>query len=397
MALQDSKFYADNVPDYTQKSFAAQMYRLGPAGTAPLFGFTSQLPRKTASDVEHGYFTKTAVFPYVTADGAILAAVTTLVVDDTTNTIAGDLLRVQSTGEIVRVTTVDSATQLTIKRGFGQIAAATIPDNAYLYNVGNAFEQASNAPGSRLMNPARVINFTQIFRNAWALPRTVKAMRTIVGSGHIAESRLDCSFFHSGDIEKAMFWGQKYSGYVNNQYITAMDGLIESVRRLAPAGNTSVASSTTSYTQLETMLNPCFDTRVEGMEGNDRILFVGGAARTVINNIGRLSGQYQIVDGQGQFGLQFSAFRTSRGMFRMIEHPLFNTNADWKKMAVAVCLPAISLPYLDDTMLTEYGMNGQYVQDGKDAVGGVMTTELTMENINPAAHAVVYGLTAAAA
>lgn len=401
MALQDTYYYNTtnaNTADYLRKSFSGQMLRYAPAGSCPLFGLTSMLPEATCAAVEHGYFAKTMVFPSIKLNGAIADGVdTTWTVDSTDNVLAGDLYRVQSTGEIVRITSVDSSTAITVKRAVGVISGAAVADNVQCYYIGNAFEQGSNAPTSRLMNPTRVINHTQIFRNSWALPGTIEAVMPIVGDSVVAESRQDCAMFHSLAIEAAMLWGQKSGQIVNNQYLTTMSGIVETVRTGAPAGNTTTAGGTTTYAQLETAVNGVFDVQTNGRVGNQRLLFCGGNGRSVINNIGRLSGDYSIVDGQTSFGLQFSMFRTSRGEFKMIEHPLLNSNDDWKKMAVVVDLPSVRVPYLRRTKHLQYGMDGKYVQNGQDAVGGTLTTELTMEIHNPSAFAVIYGLTAAAA
>ena len=48
-------------------SFAQAITRLMPNGTAPLFGLTSLLKDETASNIEHGYFSKTMIFPSVTS------------------------------------------------------------------------------------------------------------------------------------------------------------------------------------------------------------------------------------------------------------------------------------------------------------------------------------------
>jgi len=365
----------------------------------PLFGMTSSIGTKRAHAAEHGYFDKTMVFPNVTIDhsGGYNSAATTLVVVSTATMVAGQQMRVQSTGEIIRVASVDSDTQITVRRAVGQVAAASIADGAKLYSVGSAFEQGSNAADSRLMNPVRVINHTQIFRNTWKLPGTITATMPIVGGSIVAESKIDCGLFHGADIETAMIFGQKSGQVVNNQYLTTMDGIVETVRRLAPTDNTSTAGATSSYSQLQTYLNPCFNTQANGRNGNRRILFVGGTARTVINDIGRKSGSYYIIDGQTSFGLQFQTFKTSRGQFEMIEHPMLNSNDDWKKMAIAIDPDNIKVPHLRDTSEMLFGMDGKYVQNGQDAVGGTLTTELTMELINPSSCAVVYGLTSGVA
>lgn len=407
MAMQDFAFYQSNVTDYLQKSFAGALIRYAPNGMAPLFALTSMLGDKTALSVEHGYFSKTMIFPsFQINSGALDSNSTTFTIDDaTTGQVAsvnpitvGDLFRSNTTGEIVRVTAVNSATEIVVSRSVGRIAAGAVADDSIWYHVGTAFEQGSNRPASRLMTPVRVLNYTQIFRNAWALPRTLAVIQAIVGSGNVAESKQDCAMFHAADIEKALIFGQRDSATVNGQYMTTMDGVVETVRYFGPAGNTSTASSTTNYTQLETMLNGQFDVVTDQRNGNERTVFVGGAARTVINNIGRLNGTYQLMEGQTSFGLQFTTFKTSRGTFRMIEHPLLNSNANWAKMALSVDLPSIKLAYLPGSkqLNQEYGPKGDIADSGQDSIGGCLTSELTVEILNPNAHAVVYGLTAGA-
>ncbi len=397
--MQDFQTYS-SITDYLAKSYAGSMIRYNPNGMAPLFCLTSMLGDGEAKSVEHGYMTKTMVFPSMTLTALVAdGAATTFTVASTTNVLPGDMFRIHSTGEIVRIATVASATSVTVLRAVGQIAAAAVANSVVLYAIGNAHEQGSLRPASRLMNPVRVLNYTQIFRNSWQLPGTIQAIATIVGNTLPAESRDDCGFFHGADIEKSLIWGQRSGQVVNGQYLTTLDGIVETVRRLAPAGNTTTAGSTTTYTQLQNALEPAFNTIVSGQGTNDRTLFVGGTARRVINDIGRLSGQYNIVDGQTSFGLQFQTFKTARGTFRMIEHPILNSNADWAKMALAIHLPSIKIMYLTGrrTSNQEYGTTGTPVDNGIDAVGGTLTTELTMENINPSAHVVIYGLTAGAA
>jgi hypothetical protein len=43
--------------------------RLMPNGAAPLFGLTSMLSSETAMQTEHGFFTKTMLFPQLTLGG----------------------------------------------------------------------------------------------------------------------------------------------------------------------------------------------------------------------------------------------------------------------------------------------------------------------------------------
>lgn len=398
MAMQDYNTYATLNPDYLPKSFVGNLVRIAPGGMSPLFQMTALLGEGRANSVEHGYMTKTLIFPSMTLTAAVAdGAATTFTVASTANVLPGDMFRAQSTGEIVRVSSVASATSVVVARGIGQIAAAAIANSVVLYSIGNAHEQGSVRPPSRLMNPVRVLNHTQIFRNSWQIPGTLTAIQPNVGGSLTQESREDCAFFHAADIEKALIFGQKSGQVINGQYLTTLDGVVETVRRLAPAANTTTLGSTTNYTQLETALNPGFDSVVIGANTSDRVILAGGTAISVLNGIGRLSGQYQIVDGQTQYGLRFTSFRTARGTFKLVEHPLFNTNVAWAKMAISVHVPSLKIAYLRKTQHQDYGITGTPVDNGIDAVGGTITTELTLENVNPAAHCVLYGFTAAAA
>lgn len=392
--------------DHAKKSFASLITRLMPQGSAPLFGMTSMLESETAVATEHGFFTKTMLFPQLTVSAAgQIAGDTTFVVVSTSNILPGMIMQVDSTHENVIVNSVTDATHVVVTRGLGTVAAQAIPANANLYQVGNAFEEASVRPNALNINPVRITNLTQIFRNSWGISESVRATLMIAGETNQAESKQDCAAFHAVDIEKALFFGQKSQGTRNGQPFRTMDGLINIVGNLSyypssyAATNVNTAGATTNYTQLEGFLDPVFNQSTDPKVANERLLFVGGTAHKVINTIGRLNGTYFLTDGQTSYGLQFQTFKTTRGTFRLIEHPLFNTNAMWSKMAVAVDLSTFKLAYLGDRKTQHKGYNTSgdlAVDSGIDAEGGTLTTEMTAVIKNPPANAVIYNLTAGA-
>lgn len=392
--------------DLAKKSFAGMITRLMPNGSAALFGLTSMLNSEVAVSIEHGFFTKTMLFPQMTIGaGGQSSSDTVFTVASTNNILPGQIYRVDSTGENIIVNTVISGTQVQVSRGIGTVAAASISAGVNLYQVGNAYEEGSLRPNSLIINPVRITNLTQIFRNTWAITESVRATAMIAGETNVAESRQDCAAFHAADIEKAIIFGQKSQGMRNGQPFRTMDGLVSIVGNLSyypsyySAANITTAGSTTNYTQLQAALDPVFNQATDPRVANERVLLVGGNAKRVLNDIGRLNGTYNMVDGQTNWGLQFSTFKTARGTFRVIEHPLLNTNPSWSKMAIAVDLSTFNLAYLGNrkTSSKEFNADSDANDNGIDATGGTLTTECTVVIKNPPANAVIYNLTAGAA
>ena len=380
-------------------SFAQAITRLMPNGSAPLFGLTSLLKDETASNIEHGYFSKTMIFPSVTSTAGDLVGATTLTVNAYTDIVPGDLIMNERTGEVILVTATPTATTLTVQRAVGTTAAAAINAADVMRTVGNAFEEGSVRPSAVAIIAARYINNTQIFRNSWAVTKTAAAIPQIAGSGYVSESKQDCAALHAMAIEKALFFGQKYMGTRNGQPFHTMEGIVARVNAAA-SGNITTLGATTNWTQLEAALDKTLETVTDPKGGNIRTMFVGGTARRVIHNIARLNSTYQITTDETAWGLQIDTIRTPRGTFEMIEHPLFNAYGGasmWAKMAVIADLNAFSLAYLRKTSDASYNSAGALVDNGVDAEGGTLTTELTCTIKNPAAFGVLYNFTAAAA
>ena len=394
--------------DLAKPSFAAMITRLMPNGQAPLFGLTSMLQTETAVQVEHGFFSKTMIFPECKIDNGAgyTASDVTFTVDTTINLLPGMIMVIDRTGENIIINAVPSLTTINVNRSIGSVTAAAINDEDDFFQVGNAFEESSDRPNANNIIPVRVTNLTQIFRDTWAISESAKATTVIAGDSTEAESRQDAAALHASNIEKALFFGQKSQGTRNGQPFRTMGGLIEMIEdpsfyppSYGGSTNSFVAGATTNYTQLEGFLDPVFDQTTDPKGSNERVLFVGGKAKVVINNIGRLNGDYQLMDGQTNFGLNFSTLTMPRGKFRIIEHPLFNTNSTWAKMAIAVDLPTFRLAYLNGrkTKSLEFNTKGDQAQDnGIDAVGGTLTSELTTVIKNTPANAVIRNFTAAA-
>lgn len=387
--------------DLARKSFAAAMARYQPNGSAQLFQLTALMPEETAYQIEHGFYGKTMKFPMVQLNGAVAdGAATTFTVDSTEDILPGMVLRADSTGENVLVLTVPNATQITVRRGIGGGAAA-IADNVKLWHVGNGFEEGSLRPAAINIIPVRKLNYTQIFRNTWAVTGTAEATDVIAGGTIVAESKRDCSDLHATAIESALIFGKKYMGTLNGMPFHTMGGILEYIATDA-AANVTTLGSTTNYTQLEAAKDPQFDVTTDPKGTRERMSFVGGVALRVMNNIARLNSEYSISTEETTWGLEFQSYKLPRGRFNVKEHPLFNAygrDTSWAKMSLDVDLSSFSVAYLRGrkTKFKDFGSGSNAADDGIDAVGGTVTTEMTCLVKNPAANGVQYNYTAAAA
>lgn len=387
--------------DLAERSFSGMITRLMPNGQAPLFGISSMLGEETAAQIEHGYYSKTMIFPSMVSHGStILAATTTLTVVSTTDILPGMLVQVDTTRENMLVLTVASATSITVQRAVGTVAAADIPASTRLYMVGNAYEEASVRPASLIIVPVRQINNTHIFRNTWLLSGTALATSVIAGGSADTESKQDCAMFHAIDIEKAILFSQAFSGTRNGFPFRTMNGMINILQQQA-AGNVTTLGSTTNHTQFEAACDPVFQQVTDPKNPNERIMFVGGIARRVVHAMCRLNSTYMINDQQTEWGLQFDTVRIPRGRLQLVEHPLLNafgSTASWSRMALILDLATFNLAYMKGrkTQARDFNMAGTPVDNGVDAVGGTLTTEVTCLVRNAPANAQLLNFTAGA-
>lgn len=387
-----------NPTELNARSFAGTMLRLFPNGSFPLWGLLSQQPKAVAKASTHGYFTKTLAFGSVQINGTIASVgVTGLTVDSTTGIVAGMVLYNPTTRENIRVVSVDSATALTVTRSFGRVTGSTIADDEVLIVVGSAHMEGSSRPTARGMTTVYVANYTQIFRNAWALTDTARASLSEAGFSNIQESRKDCAILHSVECESAVFFGQPKMDTGGTHPLHATQGVYDAIDQYAPA-NTNAAASTTTFDQLVTLVEPAYKYSTDMGNSKERIAFCGSTAMKVINDIGHKYGQVYITQDETFFGMQFTRFKFYKGTINLVEHPLFNAWTQLAKLMVILDLSALKLAYMNgrDTKSEEYGGDGKNNAAGVDAVGGSLTTEFAVELINPFACAVIENLTAAA-
>lgn len=393
MSFTTGQFNANNhnPSQLNQRSFAAQILRRYPNGSAPMFGITSMIGRSKAKSSTHGYFAKIMAFLTSTLAAGVLIGDAAITLPTTAGITVGMTYYNRRTREIVRVTAVSTATSIAVTRAFGREVAAAMNIGDILINIGSSFEEGSDRPNSRRLITTHVPNFTQIFRNAWALTDTARASYAEMGISNVAENRADCGVFHSVDIESTIIYGQPRMDTTGSTPVHATQGVYDALRQYSPL-NVNTAAATTSFDQLVTLVEPAFKYSTNVGNPKDRVGFGDSQAIKVLNAIGRKSGQIQMMTSQTQFGMKYTSFQFYKGTIDLVEHPMMNELSAPGSLLV-MDMPALRLAYMDgrDTISEEFGTGGKNYT-GRDSIGGSLTTELAVELLSPDTCCLVEGL-----
>ena len=382
MALSTGIFNANtgNPAELNARSFAGQILRRYPNGTAPMFALSSESGKSRAKASTHGYFSKTMTF-------LVITVVATALIGDT-----------NFTNENIRVNTVTSGTVVAVSRAFGRVAAAAVNASDVWIQSGTAFEEGSNRPTARRLTTEYVANYTQIFRNAWALTDTARASYAEMGISNVKENKDDCAMFHATDIESAILYGQAKMDTSGATPMHSTQGVIDAIRQYA-ASNVNAAGSTTTFDQLVALAEPAFTTSTNLGNAKSRMAFCDNVAMRVLNSIGRKSGQIMMSTEETKFGMRYVKFEFWNGTLELVVHPLLN-GLQRSGMMLIMDMPALKLAYMDgrDTIPEAYGVTpgqqGQVSDSGQDAQGGSLLSEAAVELINPYSCALITGLTA---
>ena len=183
----------------------------------------------------------------------------------------GDLVRIVSTGEAVRVTATDSNTTLTVTRGVGGVAATTASTGALgsLIIIGHATPQGSSLPTMLITQQVQNYNYGQTQRKSWGFSRTDRQSSWY--SQNVLDSERDkkLSEFKT-DRENTVFFGARSytaNGDASGHPLGTAGGLIEYIQ--TNITDVSGAAGSLSTTALENFL-----TQALQFGSQDKVFFV---------------------------------------------------------------------------------------------------------------------------
>lgn len=359
-----------------QGDFASGLLMINPTGSSLLLGLTSGMGKAEAADTVFTWFEDShASGRAIAVSGGVT---TTVVVDDGSFYAPNTVLLVENTGEMMLVTSVTGNT-LTVIRGLSGTAVVSIAAAMGIQNVGNAAEEGSGLPSAVTQQGTPRMNYTQIFRNGWAITGTATAVKYLTGSKLALNKRM-CAIYHGEDQERAMLWSKKHIGMRNGKQFRMSDGIVTQIEQF---GGTVVSAATGgtagnySRKDFEDFVRRIFARNVKG-QPNERIAIGGDLVLAALNQMTMLDGTYQIGAGEMVLGIMVTTIQTAFGKLKLMTHPLMNENPTWQKELYVLHPGGIRRRMLRDTFPDDYDVNGTRI-NGVDAQQGAMTTEVGFE------------------
>lgn len=306
----------------------------------------------------------------------------TIVVEDGSFYIPNQLLLVEQTGEILFVQGAAGNT-LTVLRGLSGTTPTSISNQNSVQLIGSAHEESSEKPVAVAQQGAPRSNVTHIFRNAWAVSGTAKAVRVQTGD-LVARNRQQCMMYHSEDMERAFLFSRKHVGTLNNKQFRLTDGIIAQIEKyggiVTSAASDSGQGPVSGSLHLQDFYDwtrRIFETNVKG-QPNERIVYNGNIALQALQQATIADSSYEITAMETEVGIKVMKVCTPFGDLKFMTHAMMNENPTWTSELYALHPGGLKRRTLRPTFPDEYDRNGTRA-NGIDADEGLITTEMGVQ------------------
>lgn len=356
------------------QNFREMILWLNPNGEAPLYSLMALMGKEKTDDPRINWYEEILDSTRLTVNGPLTSVATAFVVDaGALELVVGDLLLVEKTetstydNEIVQVATITSDTAFTVTRGAAGTTAAAIADNAFLTRIGSAWEEGADSPNVSRKNPTALHNYTQIFKTAVGVTRTMDQTRLRTGDAYKNDKKRK-AFRHSAEIEWALIFGQRFEDLTGSQPKRYMGGL----RSFIPAANTFIHTTAPSLDTVTDQIETVFDYDGQGA-GNERLVLAGRQALTNLNKLIKNDSSTRInYDGiVDMFGMKVHQFVTPSGVLRIKTHPLMSRHGRFNKSMLILNPTGLKWRHMLDTKFMDNIQNndtdarkGQWITEG---------------------------------
>jgi hypothetical protein len=380
-------------PDERPKSYREMAFKLWPDAPSVLTYIMSKLSTRTVTDPEYKIFEWRLPDMAFTVAGEVADGTASIVFDAPGSTPAkglkaGDMLRDETSGEVVRILSdpVSPYTTITVVRNWGSTNTGNpIADNSVLRWVGSAYEEGSRGPTAVSRTHTVVTNYTQIFKDVVKVTRTGKYMKTRPQKPW-AQLKAECLERIMYKIEYAMLYG------VDSE-TTGPDG--EALRSTAGIRHLL----TTNVTDFSSGVD--LDTFEDGLESvfkygsKTKLGLCGNRALNIINRMvtrnTMLTYSMEKLPKEQTYGLNVVSLRCPFGTLNLVPHPLMTESAAWTKDMFI-----LDTKYIEQTVMAggDLDWHDNVQLPDEDARKGMYMGELGLSLALEEVHGYWYGLNA---
>lgn len=273
-----------------------------------------------------------------TLNAALTNVATTMVLTSTVGILPGQILRINETNENVRVTSVDSATNLTVVRGQGSIAGTAALTAGRVTLLGLAATGGFSNPDAIGSAGGAKFNYIQKFVDSVDINDFNQLSAKAGGDKkkfimeHMARARAE----HMMKMELAVLYGQRSTGTVGGQPYYQTQGVLDVCR----AGWTSDISSTLTRIKLDEALSTPMN-----YGSTTKILLCGTRVKPAISDLFYNSQVRTETLTGDNLNLTVEKLTVNGGEYYMIQHPYMDANRGMEKYAAVVDVENFKLVY----------------------------------------------------
>lgn len=327
-------------------------------------GKTDTLKKFWVEDVDDSYRT------LINNGAGYDANAVSLVVDDSTVFLKGDLILNARTGEhmLIDQDPNDAANTIHVVRGYGEVPAAPILDDDPIVRIANASPELSTAPDSRSAQPGEYWNAVQRIRNSYEVSEDNEAEAKKYGKSERGRLNKNTLKIHRKSLERVILNGARHYD-ATNQDASTCGGLLTTFIKtnVYNAGGTLTESKMYEFDEMA----------AGASDSNDKVLVCSPRVITVLNKLFAA----KIVPDKfvKRWGMRLRQIVLPHGTYYLVESKALTD--DWAYEAVSVDMNNIEVLIFngEDTKLytnikKEDGYTGK-----KDEFRTKMTLKVTLE------------------
>lgn len=356
---------------------------------APITVITKQIynggRRRAAMDPLFSWFEDELDVRFGTVSGAQTNVDTAIEVVDGTPFAAEQLVKNPRTGEVIFVTDVVGNT-LTVERGAGASSGVAMNDQDDLYIIGVADEENSTSQTARTNNPAKVDNYTQIFKKSVEASESWRSSSNITNTHDWDYQRKKQAIEHLKDIELALLMGSPGTQAGTDGPRRFTGGILHYIGSV----NNQDAGGSLTETEWETFMRTLFR-----YGSQNKVVFASPLLVSVLN--GFSSSKLQTVVGATTYGVKVMNLVSAHGEVKLIKHNLLEGDT-YSGYGVAVDFSAgeVAYRYLNgqgpgESRDTKLKTNRQ--SPDKDGRKDEWITECGLQFGQPKVHGLLTGVT----